>query len=259
MKKLLMLGIISFALFTTSCNNDDSGNSNDTATLELRLTDGPADYEEINLDVQAVEIKMNGETMDFPINNPGIFNILELNNGVDVLLGNAVLPVGQISQIRLILGEDNTINVNGEIHPLDTPSAQQSGLKINVHYEFEPGMVYKVWLDFDAGKSIVERGNGTYGLKPVLRAYTELTNGMIEGHVLPLEAMTTVYALQNVQDTIAVAIPEPNGYFRFSGMEEGTYRLKFDAENESFQDQELNDVNVTFGSVTNVGEIILVP
>ena len=254
-----MIGIISFGLFTTSCNSDDSGNSNDTATLELRLTDGPADYEEINLDVQAVEIKMNGETMDFPINNPGIFNILELNNGVDVLLGNAVLPVGQISQIRLILGEDNTINVNGEIHPLDTPSAQQSGLKINVHYEFEPGMVYKVWLDFDAGKSIVERGNGTYGLKPVLRAYTELTNGMIEGHVLPLEAMTTVYALQNVQDTIAVAIPEPNGYFRFSGMEEGTYRLKFDAENESFQDQELNDVNVTFGSVTNVGEIILVP
>lgn len=260
MKKIFFACILSIGLFAIGCSDDESsGNSGDTATLELRLTDGPADYEEINLDVQAVEIIVEGENINFPIPNPGVYNILELNNGIDVLLGNAPIPVGDVSQIRLILGDDNTIRVNGELHPLDTPSAQQSGLKVNVHYNFEPGMVYHVWLDFDAGKSIVERGNGTYGLKPVVRAYTDLTNGMIEGHVLPIEALTTVYAIQNVQDTIAVAIPEPTGYFRFSGMEEGTYNLKFDAGNEAFQDQELENVNVTFGNITNVGEVIMVP
>ena len=261
MRNLFFALVASFGLFLVGCNDDDNNsNPNGHATVELRLTDDPANYEEVNIDIQQVVFKINnGDDIVFPLENPGIFNLLELNNGIDVLLGEALLPVGDISQIRLILGENNSIKVDGTVHPLDTPSAQQSGLKINVHYTLEPNMVYKIWLDFDAGKSIVERGNGTYGLKPVIKAYTDLTNGMIEGTVLPIEALTTVYAMQNEVDTVATAIPNPDGYFKFTGMPEGAYNLKFDAENPDFQDQELDAVNVVFGTVTNVGEIIMMP
>lgn len=261
MKKLLLWMIIAIGLVLVSCNNDDNGNANgETAKFELRLTDGPADYDAILLDIQRIEIKLNDEeNYLFHFNNPGIYDLLELNNGMAILLGNANLPLGEIHQIRLILGQNNTIVVNGVEHPLQTPSAQQSGLKLNVHHTLLPDMVYKMWLDFDAGKSIVETGNGGYILKPVIRTFTDLTNGMIEGRVDPVEAMTIVYAMQNLNDTIATAIPNPDGYFKFMGMPEGTYRLRFDANNPLFQDQELSPVNVSFGNITNVGDIVMTP
>lgn len=256
----MFLPIVLVGFISLSCSNDDNSGSEETATVELRLTDGPADYDAIHLDVQGVEFKINNqEGIDFPLENPGIYNLLDLNNGVDVLLGERLLPVGNISQMRLILGANNTITVNGVVHPLDTPSAQQSGLKFNIQQTFEPGMVYKMWIDFDAGKSIVETGNGGYKLKPVIRAFTELTNGMIEGKVLPIDALTTVYAMQNEIDTVATAIPNPDGYFKFMGLPQGAYNLRFDAANPAYQDSELNPVNVTFGQITNVGDIVMIP
>lgn len=47
------------------------------------------------------------------------------------------------------------------------------------------GIEYKLWLDFDAGRSVVEIGNGNYILKPVIRIYSEATSGAIKGSVLP--------------------------------------------------------------------------
>lgn len=259
MKNLFVVVAILLSFITIGCNDDDDTTVG-SAKVELRLTDAPANYEEVNIDVQQVVFKMNGDNdFNFTLENPGVYNLLELNNGIDVLLGDSDLPVGTISQIRLILGENNTIKVNGVLHPLHTPSAQQSGLKVNVHYTLEPDMVYQIWLDFDAGKSIVERGNGTYGLKPVVRAYTDLTNGMIEGVVLPQESLTTVYAIQNIQDTIAVAIPNSDGYFRFSGLEEGVYHLNFNPANPLFESHDINDVQVIFGTSNNIGQIIMQP
>lgn len=258
MKNLFLIVIALLSFILIGCNEDDDSSMVGTAKVELRLTDAPAQYEEVNIDVQKIVFKMNGDDdIHFPLENPGIYNLLELNNGIDVLLGETVLPVGSISQIRLILGENNTIKVDGVVHPLHTPSAQQSGLKVNVHYTLEPDMVYQIWLDFDAGKSIVERGNGTYGLKPVIRAFTDLTNGMIEGIVLPQESLTTVYAIQNTQDTVAVAIPNPDGYFRFSGLEEGVYDLNFNPANPVFESLDINDVQVTFGTSNNLETIIM--
>ncbi len=43
---------------------------------------------------------------------------------------------------------------------MKTPSAQQSGLKLNVHEEFLQGVAYEYIIDFDAARSIVKTGNG---------------------------------------------------------------------------------------------------
>lgn len=260
MKNKIWMLAIAFAAILASCNNDDNGNSSDSAQLELRLTDGPADYDAILLDIQRIEFKLNNEEgLEFPFANPGIYDLLELNNGVDLLLGNHHLPVGNLKQMRLILGPNNKIIVNGVEHPLQTPSAQQSGLKFNVNHILEPGMAYKMWIDFDAGKSIVETGNGGYILKPVIRTFTDLTNGMIEGKVLPIESLTTVYAMQNQSDTIATALPNLDGYFKFMGLPEGNYRLVFDAQNPAFSDKEISPVSVVFGQINNLGDIIMTP
>src|SRR5690554_2091884 len=125
------------------------------------------------IDVEEVVIKYNGNQEDRVLGiEGGVYDLLELTAGVNVLLYNDEVPAGDISQIRLILGEENSIVVDGEVLPLDTPSAQQSGLKIQVHQTLEAGVLYEFILDFDVDKSIVAQGNGGYSLKPVIRATT---------------------------------------------------------------------------------------
>jgi hypothetical protein len=73
----------------------------------------------------------------------------------------------------------------GEVVPLDTPSAQQSGLKLRHGFEVEPGAEVDLVLDFDACRSIVKAGNsGKYNLKPVISVMPVLT-GSIAGAVDP--------------------------------------------------------------------------
>lgn len=238
----------------TACNKDEGEG---TAQLKVHLTDGPADYDAVLIDVRQVEIHSDGAGwQSFDLLHPGVYNLLDFNNGMDTLIADATLPSGNISQMRLILGTHNSIIVNGVTYPLATPSAQQSGLKFNIHQQLEAGAVYDMWIDFDAGKSVVQQGNGTYSLKPVIRAYTELTNGQIKGTVLPTEAEAVVYAIRNT-DT-STAIPDVQGAFLFSGMPEGNYTLWLDAEDSTgYADSTINNVPVVFGQVNDLGTITL--
>lgn len=191
MKKLI--GFFLLAGLWMACDNNDQ-----TATLKVKLTDAPGDYEEVNIDIQGIEINSNEGnsgwvSLDVP--KKGVYNILELSGGLDTLLAQQELPAGRVSQIRLLLGSDNSIKVNGETKPLSTPSAQQSGLKLNLQQELLEGVVYTITLDFDAARSIVRRGNGTYSLKPIIRALKEATSGAIKGTVSPLDASPAVYAI----------------------------------------------------------------
>lgn len=253
---LLTLLMTSLVLGFVRCNKKDSNQQN--ARIELRLTDGPADYDAVLIDVQKVEINTGAGWQTFPVIHPGVYDLLQLNNGLDTLLCSGELPVGSISQIRLVLGNNNSIVVNGTSHALQTPSAQQSGLKINVHQTLEAGMTYRLWLDFDAGKSIVEQGNGGYSLKPVIRGYTELTNGMISGTIQPVIALPVVYALQN-SDTVATAIPNASGYFKFCGLPAGSYTIAIVPSVPNFSALMIPNVSVTFGVATDLGILTIVP
>src|SRR3546814_20987710 len=103
-----------------------------------------------------------------------MYNLLELVDGHDTLLVDAMIPSGKIHQLRLVLGDENWMTINGEDHALKTPSAQQSGLKLNINADVVPGIIYGLVLYFDVAKSIVEAGNsGKYILKPVIRTFLE--------------------------------------------------------------------------------------
>lgn len=254
----VMLGLI---VAFSSCSKSDDGNNNGgsgSAQVGVRLTDGPADYDHIWLDVLRVEILTDaGASTSLPALRPGLYDLLALRNGVDTLLVSGPVPAGTVSQIRLILGSNNSIVVNGNAYPLNTPSAQESGLKLNLHETLQPGGSYTFWLDFDAAKSILQTGNGQYKLKPVIRAYTALTNGRISGYVLPLASLTTVYAI-NGTDTFS-AIPAANGYFQITGLPAGTYQVVYDADATGFSDFTLGGVNVTYGATTDLGVRTMVP
>jgi hypothetical protein len=242
----------------TSCTKDDDNDSGGKARLGVRLTDGPADYDAIYLDIRQVEFIMEGNTnVVLTPARPGIYDLLRLRNGIDTLLLSADITPGTISQIRLILGPNNSLVANSVVYPLNTPSAQESGLKLNLHETLVAGNSYEIMLDFDAGKSILQTGNGSYKLKPVIRAYTAATDGRIKGYVLPAAAGTTVYATLGAETY--TAIPNANGFFQFTGLPTGSYQVLFDADLPVYQDLTMNNVAVSYGVSTDLGTITLVP
>ena len=242
-------------LLFTSCNENDPGPSR----VSFILTDAPAEYDAVYVDIQNVLINKSENEEDenwdsLDVKHTGVFNLLELNNGADTLLGTIEFGGGRVSQIRLVLGNENSLVVNGETFPLTTPSAQQSGLKLNVNANFIEGIEYQLWLDFDAAKSIVKTGSDKYILKPVVRVFSLATTGIIEGYVLPAEAKATVYAIIN-GDSVA-AIPEANGKYAIVGLVPGQYTVLFDAT-DPYADFTNEGVIVNRGVITSLDTVRL--
>jgi hypothetical protein len=253
-RKLLFVGIIVLmvaGLF--ACKKNEGKNS---AHLTMHLTDGPASYEAVNIDIQQIGLTMSGssEIMLTPYRT-GVYNILDFKNGLDTLLARIDIPAGTVQQIRLVLGTNNSVRTGGVTYPLNTPSAQESGVKLNLHQTFAANGSYDIWIDFDAAKSIVQTGGGAYKLKPVVRAYSALTNGKIQGYVLPVAAMSTVYAI-NGTDTSAAIPASTDGYFVISGLPEGSYNLVVSPSVSPYLSYS-STVSVSFGVITNVGTITL--
>jgi len=229
------------------------------ARLELRLTDSPVSYDKVLIDIQDVKINVSDEDDEggwrsIQDVNTGIYDLLKFTNGIDTLLGEHEMPAGRISQIRLVLGENNSVVIDGEEHALKTPSAQTSGLKLNVHAEMEAGITYRIWLDFDAGRSIVKKGNGTYSLKPVIRTFTEATSGAIKGLVTPVEAKPYIMAITSAQDTFGTFADTVSGDFLIRGLDEGNYKVVLKPVDE-YNDKEIEDVGVVLGVVKDLGTI----
>ena len=146
-----------------SCSRNEKTPNGGNAKLEVRLTDSPFPYaKEVWVDIQKIQIIMGDSSNPVELNgaHPGVYNLFDLTNGKDTLLADATIPSGTISQVRLILGDNNyLVTDNGEKISLKTPSGQESGLKVQVHQEVSGGILYRLTLDFDAGRSIVKAGN----------------------------------------------------------------------------------------------------
>ena len=233
---------------------------NRNARLEVWHTDGPGDFEEVNIDVQAVSIHSsetddgNGRVM---LNTEaGVYDVLKLTNGEETLLSSLELPAGRISQIRLQLGENNSVIVDGNEFDLAIPSASQSGLKLQVHEELEEGITYKITLDFDAARSVIQTGAGSYALKPVIRLLSEAESGAIKGVVDPTESTPAIYAISG-EDTLGTTYANENGAFLLRGIPAGSYSVTFEP-NENYSDRLVENVVVETGAVTDMQTVTLI-
>jgi len=256
---LVLAALVTSVFIFISCNKNSS--SGGTGHLEVRLTDDPSGYDAVYIDVQKVEVNVSSDTgtdkgwVTVPILRPGIYNLLDFRNGIDTVLAAADLPAGKLSQMRLVLGDNNTVVVDGQSYALKTPSAQQSGLKFNIHTTLTDGIVYRLWIDFDAGRSIVTTGSGAYILKPVIRTYSEAIGGSIKGYVLPSAAKPQVWAVQGT-DTLLALPDSATGYYFFGGANAGSWGLLFHAQDSTYKDTTFT-VTVNTGVVTNAGTVTL--
>lgn len=263
--KLSTLGffaMVMLSLFLTGCNSNDD--STGTSGVMVRLSDAPGDYKEVDVEVKDVLIKGDANTDEQGWvsigKNPGVYNLLDLTGGVTALLADNKIASGNLGQIRLLLGDNNTVVLkDGTTHKLSTPSAQQSGLKLQVNQTLLADKTYEFLLDFDVEHSIVKAGSsGIYNLHPVIRVSTKETSGSIKGTISPVLVGFQVLASVQVGTTTVSAYANAEGVFQLDGLPVGTYTVTLTPDVASGKEvKTVLGVVVVNGTIADMGSISL--
>lgn len=214
--------------------------------LGVSLTDAPAcGFDAVNVTISKVRVHQSATAndndsgwTDLNVSPARKINLLNLTNGVLESLGQVSLPSGTYTQARLLL-EPSTNNNNsvvptgGSETALETPSAAQSGIKLNANFNVPAGGRYDLVMDFDACKSIVTKGNGKYALKPVIKVVPTALNG-INGYVSTGLAGSNVAVTAQQNGTIVAAtVPSASGEFVLSRLPLGNYDVVIMADNRA--------------------------
>lgn len=204
-------------------------------SVRISMTDAPSckvgndDFSKVFVTVERVRVHQSANAepdsvgwANVPVSPARKINLLDLTNGKLEELGTAPLAAGTYQQVRLVLAPNpasgnqppaNSVVRAGETTeiPLHTPSAAQSGLKLIRPFTVQQNTLVDLVIDFDACRSIVARGNGSYGLKPVLTADLKTVAGIV-GVVDPAVTGVTVSAQKNGM-VVRSTVPAASGAF----------------------------------------------
>jgi len=257
---MCMMGLLA-TIVAAGCGSggDGGGATAQPGTVSVSMTDAPAcGYEEVNVTVTKVRIHQSDNASDnspgwtdITLNPPKKINLLDLNDPTQpnfalLTLGETPLAAGHYTQLRLVLDKNNgnqpsanwivlegqdPNNPNNRI-PLDTPSAIQTGIKLIHQFTVNSGQRVDLLLDFDACKSIVKTGNGTYKLKPVIKVIPTELNG-INGFVDKTLPNVVVSAQQNGEIVRTTMLNTQTGEFFLAHLDPGNYDVVITADNHA--------------------------
>ena len=230
------------------CGGGGSGSGSaggGTGTLGVSMTDSPAcGFDAVNVTVRQVRVHQSSTASDTDAGWSNItldparkIDLLSLTNGVLEVLGQTPLPAGHYTQLRLVLDPNAGLGLANSVVPtggvetaLVTPSAVQSGIKLINEFDVADGQRVDLMLDFDACKSIVTRGDGTYALKPVITVIPFALNG-VNGFVdmALLGSGVMVTAQQNGAIVQSTAPNAQTGEFFLTRLVPGNYDVVFTA------------------------------
>ena len=229
-----LIGGTAIAATLVACGG--GGSSASTGTLQLAMTDSPGcGYDHVWVTVTKIRVHKSGTATDADsgwqeVIVPSVrkIDLLSLTNGALQELGSLPLPAGRYEQVRLVLSDATLANslvlsgTNNEIE-VRTPSGQQSGYKLQAHFDVTGNQVADMVLDFDACKSIVRAGNsGNYNLKPVVAVTKRLTT-QIEGYVDPAIAANVVVSTRDPDNQLRATVPDSTtGKFVIAYLPENT-------------------------------------
>ncbi len=283
-----IIGVFTLILFG-ACNKENSINSGSNipagkSKMSIYLSDGPIDYYKVLVDIRQVAVLIDTATLQNDSdgvnqwdNNycgfhrgpddrsliwdtlsiaPGVYNLLDLRNGTDTLLGSGTYPTGKVLKVRITLGSDDSVYTDSVTsYPL-VVFGPNPYFDINVRRENVFSITnndFKLWLDFNLERSIFF-WSGTFYLKPYVVAFNDMHLAKIEGVVLPPGASPLVEAISST-DTL-YAIPYWGGGYMFRGVNAGTYSISI-LGHHGYNDTTLTNIVVDSGSVTKVPTVTL--
>lgn len=196
----------------------------ETGTMNISLTDAPGDFQSVKIDIRQVKIHSNqshpqADWIEMSTNR-GVYDMIALSNGIDTLLANDELPAGPFHKMRIEVGSNNTVTVDGGTFPLQVPGNK---IEINVSAIVRNGEESHLLVDLDVRSSIVKDSAGNYILYPIVRVCDLSYTGSIKGVIDPAMPDCKVYAIAGF-DSI-VTYPGSNGEFKILGLKPGLYHI----------------------------------
>lgn len=278
-----ILAALAGSLIFYSCQKDVTADvtiPEGHSKISVYLTDGPQDYNHVYIDIQQIAVKLdtcrrngdddddqpgcdddhdqqnsNCEIWDTLDINPGVYDLLTLQNGVDTLLASGFVLHGKIIRLKFTLGSNNSVVVDSVSHPLELINNQHF-VYVNIrreHLDSISSNNFQLYLDFDLEHSI-RYHNGVYQLKPVLKPFGHHSTGEIEGKVRPVHSFGFIRAY-NAADS-GYALPHSEGEFKIRGLQPGTYSVYIDGIN-GYADTTITGVQVQRHDDTELGTIML--
>lgn len=163
---------------TTSCSKDDLGRDEHKAAITVNLKSSFSEHENVFLDIadMQVKIKEDGNSPNAWVSlntiNSGTHNVSDLRGESELLLvDHFEINPTYIYEIRLVLGDNNFMNIGETLMSLDVDeNASASNL---VQRNFEGNHIYQILIDINVDESIsFNEDENTMVLNPKL--YTEI-------------------------------------------------------------------------------------
>jgi hypothetical protein len=256
----ILLSLVLF-LCSSGCEEDSTINNpniSQNGWLTVFLTDANISaFDSVNVTFTELSAHLDSSWITV-LDTPRTINLLVLNNGKTIVLGNSEMTAEHYTQIRLKISESYLVQ-SGFRHIMKVPSGSQTGLKIGPEFTINPGSTYELVIDFDVCRSIVLTGlpsqPTSYKLKPHLRVLPKAITGSISGEISNPANIPVVAAIQN-EDTVTTSLPDTlTGYFMLSFLPAGFYDVAVsDTLNQNYIQQ---NIEVKAGQNTDLGSITL--
>ncbi len=273
--------ILSVALITACGGGGGGGSSSPPPStdgqLSVGISDGPVvGASKVVVAFTGLELKpREGAAFSVTPADPLMINLLEYQNGERaMLLDAATVAAGDYNWMRLLVVEaDSYVVVDDQQHPLEIPSGEQSGLKLNRGFSVAVGSLTDFTIEIDLRKSLTVTGNGRYKLRPTLRLVDNLETNSLSGTVAAALLVSdtcsngdndaignAVYvfgeggAVQDIQGndgdpltTATVSYDSDSGTYRFTVafLAYGSYRLAFTCNASKDDPEQADDLDFT--------------
>lgn len=245
MKKLHFYLLPIFCLlFFASCEDPDSS---PRALLNLILVDSPAKWDSVFVEIEGVDIEVlveGRETqsqtffLEYKSGDKRI-KISDLVGGNALLLGRSELPIGQIINATIILGDDHSMFLNEKKFVLELSDPSEDQISLSTSIDIEQGTSYDILLDLDLEKSIVQVSESplTYGLDPTFTLIKGAGTGEISGIIKPLSLYPAII-LTGEKGTFSTHT-DASGKYSLR-VPSGSYELYIDAKDDLYEDDTLS-------------------
>ncbi len=184
MKHLRPLKSILFTLIIlvcfTSCTKDDVSEGSNLAGITVKLKSTLGEYDKVYLDIEDVQLRISENTnatsawVSLNAINSGTHNVCDLRVSSElVLVHNFEIESTFIYEIRLVLGDNNFIDLYNTLHSLDVSNLGNSRPSNLIRTELIKNQFYDFVIDIDIDESVSFNENeNMMVLNPKL--YTEI-------------------------------------------------------------------------------------
>lgn len=147
--------------FFASCSKEDLENDAQLTTVSVKLKTVTGEFKKVYIDIEDVQLKVkqeentHGTWLSLEAINKGIHNTSDLNNESALLLvDNFSVEAGHIYGIRLVLGENNFMDIGNVLYSLDVSDLGNSNPTNTVSTQLEPNKSYDFIIELNVDQSI---------------------------------------------------------------------------------------------------------